>query len=296
MSEILRFEDGVTKRLTRSFIGEVDGMYQNAAQNVDEFYRLTLENPSFAIKRISEFIERARKSSGPEWSLAEAYGGGPNHDWTGPILDTVGIVYPVLPPDARKEALSNIFKFLDNQNYYVAQSNVEMINEPWLVADIVANVSLYWCGYKDYTNMLQDNPTWSELYPHLSKVKSAFWMAFAVSQPQYASNEIRDNFSHIFPTLTDRTLDAIAAITSVGAQNEFLRKGIPINQTIEASMFKYDPRFHKSISAKIQERKWVDLDEPLYIRYGPGPEEREWRYRSKIGEYSADQLVSKQDR
>lgn len=295
-SGLLNFEEEakarLTKKLTTNFVGEISSWYETAAKNTNDFYQLVLDDPQKGIKEIPQFIMKARDTAGPGSHVWEALAGGANYDWTGPVLDVVGIIYPDLPPDIRKEALLNVLDFIDKQNYSIAQENVAMINEPWLVADIILNRSLYWCGYQEYIDLTTKYPTWSQLYPHLDQVKSAFWMAMAISRPKYTNDNIRENFYRRFPILMDKTCDAIAAITETDAKNSFLRYGEPIEQNRDRYLFMYDHTSVPAIRKKIDEAKWTDLDEPYYVYWkvkGQEREEHEYRYRSKINEY-AEQL------
>lgn len=288
--ELLRFEDGVQKRLTESFIAPIKDWYNVSEENTAAFYELAVNDPNLAVQSLPEFIERARNSAGPGTKVYEAYVGGANHDWTGPLIDVVGTIYPLLETETRKQALVNTFDFLDRQNYVTAQDNLELVNEPWLVSDVLINCgNLYWCGYQQYVEMLEKYPTWAELYPHLRDVKSAFWMALAVSQSRFANDSIKDNFARVFPTLVDRTRDAIAAITIVRAQDKYLISGTPVIETVEASLFGYDHAWIPEIKRKLGEKKWVDLDKAVYVKKG---EEFEWKRRSEIpaSEYSGFQM------
>jgi len=277
--EILRFEDAVQMKLAKGFVAPIVDWYNVSAENTETFHELALRDPNLAVQQLPEFIERARNSAGPGTKAYEVYVGGANHDWTGPLIDVVGTVYSLLEVETRQQALGNIFGFLDQQNYFAAQDNVELVNEPWLVADILVNRDLYWCGYQQYVEMLEKHPNWSELFPHLGEVKSAFWMALAVSQPRFASDDVRGNFTSVFPTLVDRTQDAIAAITTAHAQNKFLTDDKPVAESVQASLFKYDHSWIPAIRRKIGEKKWIDLDNEVYVKRG---EEHEWKRRSQI--------------
>lgn len=283
MSEILRFEDGVHKRIAREIINQMGSWEINAVDNANSFSQLLIDNPRQAIKRISEFIAKARDSEGPESHVYEAYTGGANESWTAPILDLVGVIYPILPQDVRKEALTHSLGFLDTQKYPIAQDNVERIDEPWLVGDIITNRPLYWCGFAEYCGLLQEHKSWGEVFKTLEsgKIKSAFWMSMAVAWRDCAADAVRENYPKFFPTLMDRTKDAIAAMTMVKAQNEFLQEGTSLKEAVERRLVRYDPQLIPDIRRKIQEAKWVDLDEAVYIKEFD-PIDGYWKHRSKI--------------
>lgn len=257
-SKLLDFEKPYRERVINSIVNEIGSWNKNADQIGEVYAKLMNENPRQAIRDLSKFIDQARDIN-PERSFVEAIAGGPNHDWTAPMLDIVGTVYPSLEKDVRKEALHNCLDFLDGLRYDYSQNHVELINEPWLVGDIVITRPLYWCGFQDYCDLLAKHKTWKDTYPEMKNAKSAFWLAMAVVRTEFASDEVKERFYRLFPTLTDRTLDAIAGITYEHSVLELKEDGTPLEQNIEQRLFKYDHRFHTDIRRKIEERKWLKL-------------------------------------
>lgn len=280
MSEILRFEKGAAKRFTRRLSEQMSAWGKSAADNAISFLQLVNDNPGQAVDRIPEFILRARDSAGPGSHVWEAYAGGACELWTAPVLDIVGTIYPILPKDIRKRALEHSLDFLDRQNYFVAQDNVERINEPWLVGDIVLNRWIYWCGFEEYSDLLEKHQNWGEVYRKLDKIKSAFWFSMAVALKEHASDEVRENYYRFFPTLIDRTKDAIAAIAVVHAQTRFLKTGASLEESVEDELVGFDPTLLPDIKRRITEQKWVDLDEPVHIN--PSDGSTRWKHRSEI--------------
>lgn len=150
--------------------------------------------------------------------------------------------------------------FLDGLNYFNAQDNVELINEPWLVADIIINRPLYWCGFEEYCKVLKERTTWEDFSSYIDSAKSAFFLAYAITIPKYSSENIRKNFYNEFPYLIDRTEDAIAAILFDFAQYENKKKRNSHKKYIEKELSKFDSILHKDILKKMQEAKWIKLD------------------------------------
>lgn len=257
-AELLRFEDAQHKRLANSITKAFGGMYEQAADVAHEYATLMSQDPRAAILQLPVYLNRARDIN-PERSFVEAVANGPNPDWTAPMLDIIGVAYPTLDKETRKEALLQCLGFLNGLRYDYSQMQVELINEPWLVADIVIDYPLYWCGFQDYCELLEKNRAWEQLYPQLNGIRSAFWFTLAIVRTEFASDTIKDNFYRLFPTLTDRTLDAIAGITHDHAEHNFKKDGTPLEEGIEKRLFKYDHRFHADIKRKIEERKWITL-------------------------------------
>lgn len=259
MGDLLDFEKASRERMIGKLVSQCGMMYQQAGVVVDEYLTLMSQNPKEAIRRMPKFIDRVRDVNPVR--AYEAMAGGPNQDWTGPLLDTLGIVYPQLEKDTREEGLRQCLNFLDGLNYVNSQDNVALINEPWLASDIVITRPLYWCGYKQYCDLAEQNKSWKDFSEKMNSARSAFWLAMAVTHPEYASLEVRDKFYKQFPTLMDRTKDAIAAMVAVYGGRKAKREGFELAGCIDERLAKHDPMLHDKIRVKIEEKKWVLLKE-----------------------------------
>lgn len=236
-------------------------MNVRANEVANSYLQLMLENPILAIRQLPKFIEQARDiNEGGARGFVEAVAGGPNYDWTAPMLDIIGIVYPELDKESRKEGLLGCLGFLDRLNYFNSQNNVELINEPWLVADIIINRGLYWCGYAQYCDLLERCKKWPDFQKEIKSARSEFWLSLAVVQPECSSLEVRANYYKQFSGLIDRTQDAIAAMTFNHAQDANKRDGTSIEGYIEKSLSKYDVLLHEAIRRKMKEEKWIRLN------------------------------------
>ncbi len=257
MGDLLDFEKAYRERMVSKLMNQLGTMYQQANGVANDYYQLILKNPEEAIQRLPEFIERARDINPVR--AYEAMAGGPNHDWTGPMLDILGIVYPELEKDAREKGLRQCMNFLDGLNSFYSQNHVELINDPWLASDIVITRPLYWCGYKQYCDLAEQNKSWKDFSEKMNSARSAFWLAMAITHPEYASLEVRKNFHETFPTLMDRTKDAIAAMVAVYGGRKAEREGLELADCIEERLAKHDPMLYDNIRAKIEEKKWILL-------------------------------------
>ncbi len=260
-AEILNFEEQTKKRLVARIVNDFSSLYAQSSEITQSYAELMSNDPLQAIDKLPEFIEKARDIN-PSRSFVEAMAGGPNQDWIAPLMNVVGIVYPTLDKEIRTKVLSKCLNYLDRLNYFNSQDHVAMLNEPWMVGDVIINRPLYYCGYEEYADLLQKNKTWKELYPQLEITKSAFWLACAVINNKFASKEVKENFYLVFPTLIDRTLDAIAGYNYAYAKNIFEKEGKPIKGTLESEFFAYDPKFYSKLLRKVEERRWIDLKEP----------------------------------
>jgi len=257
MAKILDYHTGRRKQFIDKVMSALDSNYDNAASIAQEYYELMQNDPLHAIEKLGHFINRARNVN-EDAAFVEAVAGGPNHDWTAPMLDILGMMYPTLARDVREKGLRRCLKFLDSLRYDYAQNHVELINEPWLAADIVLNEPLYWCDYKEYYALLEKHKTWHEFQVHIPQVKSQFWLSLAVLKPTISSLDVRLNFYTQFKELMDRTLDALAGIIYEEAQRMSSHEGV--EDYIIHSLSKYDTYWYKDITTKITEKKWIKLE------------------------------------
>ncbi len=257
MGDLLDFEKAYRERMIGRLMNQFGTMYQQAEIVADDYFKLMLENPEEAIRKMPEFIDRARNINPVR--AYEAMTGGPNHDWTGPMLDILGVVYSGLGKDVREKGLRQCMNFLDGLNSFYSQNHVELINDPWLASDIVITRPLYWCGYKQYSDLAEQNKSWKDFSEKMNSARSAFWLAMAITRPEYASLEVRKNFHEQFPTLMDKTKDAIAAMVTVYGGRKAEREGLELADCINERLVKHDPILHQDIRAKIEEKKWILL-------------------------------------
>jgi len=256
MACVIEFEKKTQERLVNKIVGEFDSLYNKADDIASRFNKICLNDPVEAIERLPEFIDSTRDVN-PNKGY-ECIAGGPNQDWIAPLMNIIGIVYPDLPREQRQKALTYCLDYLDRQNTDRAKDHVELLDEPWLVADIVINSPGCWCGYSMYVDMLNVK-TWDEFSNKIESARSSFWLALAVTRYEYSSLEIRKNFYSTSPKLLDRTLDAIAGISSDHARHYNETKGTPIEEYISKSLSKYDPMLHKKIRKKMSEEKWIKV-------------------------------------
>lgn len=206
------------------------------------------------------FLDQVRGINGSRW--CESIAGGPNTDFTVPILGIIGAMYPYLENDQQREGLVRCLDYLDGINCLYSQNHVQRIDEPWLVRDIIISRPAYWCGYEQYTALLKEHPAWADFSKRIDTADSEFWLAIAVTRHKYSSLEVRTRFYKNFPELTDRTLDAIAGITFEESRrcHEGCKK--TLEEDIADSMAMYDPLLHRDIYQKMGEKNWILLAEP----------------------------------
>jgi len=221
------------------------------ARIAEEFYRLASQDPNAAAARIREFLG----------SEADPYGIGIS-GWPITIIKGLGFFYSDLERESRETGLKGSLGFLDTvTNYFEAQDVVEKIDDPWLVGDILANRSLYWPGFRRYSDALKTQRTWEEAQPTIDTAESSFWLAYAMARTDITAPEVRQAFQTAYPELVDQTNDAIAAMTNSSALHEHGRHPeISVEEGIDKRLKeRYDPVLHNEIRTKIQEAKWILL-------------------------------------
>ena len=254
MGNVLSFRDGRTKRV----INQIGRMYNKANNLTQEYYQLMLNDPDKGIEELPNFLRGVRKIN-PEPAL-ESMAGGPNHDWTGPMLNIIGIVYPILKIENREKALVKCLDFLDGLRYDYSQNHVELINEPLLIRDIIISRTIYWPGYQIYIDQLDKNKTWKDFKPYLEKTKSEFFLAYAVTKHEHSSIEVRTKFYKTFPDLMIRTKQAIGGIIYDEAKRYHEKDKITIEKYIDDTIIKYDPLLHNDIRKSMLEEDWIKID------------------------------------
>ena len=96
---------------------------------IEKFLKDFEKDPETTVKNISHYIEKFDDNDafikalvGPDYAL---------------MLRAIGSIYSSLNRELREEALSRVISELDRLNYFYAQNHVMMIDDPWLVSDIL---------------------------------------------------------------------------------------------------------------------------------------------------------------
>jgi len=227
----------------------------------ETFLELVRADPERAIAELPKFIDGAL-SAGK--NLFRGLGcGGPHEGVTTPFLNSIGLIYPALERDMREKALDKCFDFIDRQNYFLAQRNVEKINEPWLVADIITNRWLYFCGFDEYASKLENMATSDDFEKEFVQdgrldCSSSFWLSFALARNDTCESDmIRTSFEERYPDLCDRTRDAIAAMINYQALHAKAKYGTSYEDTVDEKTAKYNLAWDASIREKLKEEKWI---------------------------------------
>lgn len=235
-------------------------------QGIEPFIELSENDPERAVDEFPSVLKNVLELS--DGFFKGSMAGGPDSEATGPILNTIGAIYSKLPKTVREKALTQSLYFLDRLDYFNSQNNVELIDEPWLVGDIVINRPLYWCGYKEYVKRLERVTTIDDFkrefvrkrgYVDYIDVKSMFWLTYTFSRKEYNPDAPRMFFSELFPDIIDRTQDAIAALIVYHSKVDEKNEHTPYLTGVENHMKKYVEEWQYPIREKIEDAKWIWL-------------------------------------
>jgi len=255
---IINLQKKKDEKKIRNLLGNLLKLNIEGQAVIEEYYEKLMNDPIDAIEELQAYIDQTRAIN-PDRAFVEAVAGGPNHSWSGPIIDLIGIIYSSLTREEREQVLRNILGFLDGLNSLNSQCHVEYINDPWLVADIVINRSVYWPGYSEYVNLLKKCLTFKDLMDNSDQMRSQFWLTLAVMRRDFSTVEVRKNYKKFYPELWDKTLDAVAAIlNNIVICRMKCEKG-EVEVFLNEELAKFDWTLHEKIREKIAEEKWIKL-------------------------------------
>jgi len=277
----------------KNCVGQLSRIYSEAGLNWKNYEELISRDFDQAVRRIPEFIEKARTAGAPGGRAYESLAGGPNPDFILPLINGIGRIYPELSFETRKIFTINALSFLDSIRSDYSQNHVQDIEEPWIVRDILLERSLYFPGYINYVNFLKQFRTWEDFNNGLGTeegeiIRSPFWLTNALIQPKHSSLAVRNKYYEHFGSLVDRTLDAVAALNYEWSKihverrhsenkermHEEIEKGplfewgtretecdflLDLQEEIESRINDIDPLLHESLRKKIEARNWQNV-------------------------------------
>ncbi len=254
-------------RKAREVVNQISLKYLHLKeQGIEPFIELSENDPERAVEEFPSALGRVLELGDNFFRGTMA--GGPAPEATAPIINAIGAIYSKLPKTVREKALTQSLYFLDRLDYFNSQNNVELIDEPWLVGDIVINRPLYWCGYKEYVKRLERVTTIDDFkrefirekgYVDYIDVNSMFWLTYTFSRKEYSPDAPRMFFSELFPDIIDRTQDAIAALIVHHSKIDEKNEHIPYLTGVENHMKKYVEEWQYPIREKIEDVKWIWL-------------------------------------
>ncbi len=263
---VLDLTPKLREKMISRMTSQMGQMWEDARCVAEEYLDLMQQNPQRAIQEMSSFLTNARGES----RAYESFCGGPNQDWTTPLFNILGAIYPDLPRSLRYEGIKKVLGFLDGIRNDYASNHIEMIHEPWLVGDVLANrASHYWPGCEPHASFLKKKPSWSEVQESLSKARSKFFFSTAVIAVGWSNSSLptRKKFYQEHPELTDRTLDGLAAMV-IGTILAKIRSPEydGTDHELDKWLKPYDPQKHDDLKRKMLERKWILLaDDHSYL-------------------------------
>jgi hypothetical protein len=258
--------------LTKEFWDDFRRVYFRQDFAITQFcepYGERLANDPNIINEFQTILEKALNAATPvDRAFGEALGGGPHEGIPAAMCNNVGKVYPFLAIGPRIEALQGVVSMLDGYNYFLSQNVVELIHDPWLVRDILYSRWLYWPGFKEYIDALKGLSRFEEFKDAFMsdgeidkrQVKSSFFLSMALLRGDHTTDHIRQGFCEHFPRLTDKSLDAAAAICARDAKYYIRKEKLKREDAVMKTLQMHPKQFQSRLSRKISERKWITLD------------------------------------
>lgn len=247
-----------------AIIERVDATYEDAHAFAEAYRRKMADDPEEALAMLEDYIQEARRP-GPDrehQGFVEAVAGGPNPDYVAPIINVLEVTYSGLEEEQRSAAFKTVLKYLDGLNFINAQSHVELMRNPHLIADITANRPQYWPGYRRHADFLESNPDWQEVEEYLEHPNvSPYFFTLAVLREGHASEEIKERFYAEHPALVDVSLDGLAVRIYDRALRQADQPGGSFDASAEGQLEKYDDRFRQELVLRLAEPRYIRLPE-----------------------------------
>ena len=261
LGSILLFQEALNKQNANRLQKKVQTFFETlrsqAGETFCQFDQLMQEDPKKAMEALPSFLDSVRAKSGDRW--IESLAGGPNHDVTVPLLNIVGAVYLDLDRETRTAGLRQCLSYLDGINCMYSADHVGRIDAPLLVGDIIINRPPYWAGYQEYAKALEHIKEWKNFQPLIENAKSEFWLTLSVFRQKYTSLEIRTRYFQHYPSLVDRSLDALAGILFEESSRCHENDGKTLQEDLDESFAMYDPVLHDRLHRKMEEKKWIKV-------------------------------------
>jgi hypothetical protein len=258
MGEIIHAEKSFRERQIDKLIRGLADLYDDATDNWTTFAVLAGKNLPEAIKRLPEFIKRARDTN-PNRAFVEAVAGGPNQDWIVPLMNVLGECYESLERNEREQIVRHCLNYFGGLNYLYSQNHVEMLTSPLLITDILMSRWLYWPGLSKQRAFL-GNPTVDDMVSKDQETMGSFWVCLAIIwNDDSITLPVRQWYYKNYPDIVEKTLSFAAAHTYFCAKGKVQNGediGLHINSFLNTV---YDPVLHKRIREKIKESSWIQI-------------------------------------
>lgn len=261
-SNVISLDQKIRERQVGSIMDGFSNMYAAAADVAQEYFELMEKDTATALGQLGLYLAKVRKVTAPEGmsvSYLDAISGGPNQDYTAPIINIAASHYAEAPKETRLEVLSTQLAFLDRMNNIYAARHVGYVQDPTLLGDIINNRSLYWPFLDEELDFLESQPNEQQFREFADKCRSVGLLGYAIVATDSASLPIRHAFRENSPQLLDGVLDMAAGrVFHRGAQAAH-EDNTSIIDEIEKRLQggTFDPQYHEVIRQKIADANWV---------------------------------------
>lgn len=261
-SNVISLDQKLRERQLSSIMSGFSDMYAAADDVAQEYYELMERDATAALGQIGLYLAKAREATTPEdmsSSYIDAISGGPNQDYTAPIINIAASHYPEASKETRLEVLNAQLRFLDRMNNIYAARHVGYVQDPTLLGDIINNRSLYWPFLDAELDFLESQPNERQFYEFTDKCRSIGLLGYAIVATDSASLPIRRLFQESSPELLSGVLNMAAGRIFHRSAMAAHEDGISIVDEIEKRLEKgtFDPQYHERIRQNIANANWV---------------------------------------
>ncbi len=261
-SNVISLDQKIRERQVNSIMNSFSDIYDAARDVAQEYHELMERDPTTALGQLGLYLSRVRVATTPEGmstSYIDAISGGPNQDFTAPIIDIAASRYAEASKETRLEVLNTQLAFLDRMNNIYAARHVGYVQDPTLLGDIINNRSLYWPFLDAELDFLESQPTERQFYEFSDRCRSIGLLGYAIVATDSASLPLRHLFRESSPQLLNGVLNMAAGRIFHRAARAAHEDGIPIIDEIEKRLQEgtFDPQYHEVIRQKIADANWV---------------------------------------
>jgi hypothetical protein len=261
-SNIISLDQKIRERQLNSIMNGFSDMNDAANDVAQEYYELMERDTITALGQLGLYLARVRKATTPEGmssSYIDAISGGPNQNYTAPIIDIAASHYAEVSKETRLEVLNTQLAFLDRMNNIYAARHVGYVQDPTLLADIINNRRLYWPFLDVELDFLESQPNERQFYEFTDKCRSIGLLGYAIIATDSASLPIRRLFREGSPQLLDGVLNMAAGRVFHRAAQATHEDGTAIVDEIEKRLQQgtFDLQYHDVIRQKIADANWV---------------------------------------
>lgn len=254
------------KRQVSLMVNQIGDIALQGQSVAVEFEELVASNPTEAVSRLAEFIERMRAAAhapGLSTEGIESLSGGPNFYNTAAVTNILAAHYEYLGRDEKEKVVHAQLGYLNYINTRYSQQHVRRINDPRLIGDITINVPCHWPGLDYELDFFDTKPDINAYNAFAQDCPSLGLLGFAaILKEAGASLPIKHSLETKSPELFDGVLDFSAARAYFIGWVRSLKNNTDYIKEVEKAIVEgFCPEYHPTILTKVVKAEWLYLSE-----------------------------------